>query len=94
MVDVYVEQTLQQSLDGWIDCRMIEETVACLEVHMVRFVDAKVSRQGDKVICHFLAPDIESVRRVMRGAGVNANLIWGSVAPVRPSQGHADRKSH
>lgn len=82
MVDVYVEQALPQSLDGWTDCRMIEEAVACLDVHMVRFVDAKVSRQGDKVVCHFLAPDIESVRRVMRGAGVNADSIWGKVAPA------------
>ena len=82
MVDVYVEQALSQSLDGWTDCRMIEETVACLDIHMVRFVDAQVSRQGDKVICHFLAPDIESVRRVMHGAGVNANSIWGKDAPA------------
>lgn len=72
MVDVYVEQRLNRSIDGWIDCRMIEEMVACLDLHMVRFVDAEVSLPGDRVICHFLAPDIESVRRVMHGAGVNA----------------------
>ena len=80
MLDVYVEQTLKQSRDGRIDCRMVEETMTCIDIHMVRFVDAEVSRLGDKVICRFLAPDIESVRRVMRCAGVDANSIWAGSA--------------
>jgi len=75
MVDVYVEQALQRSVDGWIDCREMAAAVSCLDLHQVSFVDAEVSRLGDRVICHFLAPDIESVRRVMRGAGVNADSI-------------------
>ena len=80
MVDVYVEQLLKSSPGGSADCWMIDEWVACLDIHMVRFIDAEVSRLGDKVICHFLAPDVESVRRVMRGAGVNVESIWAESA--------------
>lgn len=75
MVDVYVEQSLVSSMDGWIDCREIERAVTCLDMFRVRFVDAEVSFDGDPVTCHFLAPDVESVRCVMRHAGVRANSI-------------------
>jgi len=80
MVDVYVEQPLIQSTGDWIDCRTIEESVTCLDINRVRFVDATLSRSGDRVICHFLAPDIESVRRVIRRAGICADSIWAETA--------------
>ena len=75
MVDVYVEQELLKSIDGWIDCRAMVEMVTCLDMHKVQFVCAEVSEVDDRVICRFSAPDIESVRYVMRCAGVSADLI-------------------
>ena len=74
-VDVYVEQELLKSIDGWIDCRAMVEMVTCLDMHKVQFVCAEVSEVDDRVICRFSAPDIESVRYVMRCAGVSADLI-------------------
>lgn len=75
MVSVFVEQVYRASLDGWIDCRHLEETVACLDIHRVQFIDATFSDAGDRVICEFLAPDIESVRHALRGAGIDAATI-------------------
>jgi len=70
MVSVFVQQVYRASLDGWIDCRQLEETVTCLGIHHVQFVDAAISNEGDRMISEFLAPDIEFVRHALNGAGI------------------------
>jgi hypothetical protein len=50
-VDVYVEKLLKSAPEGSAGCWIIDEWVASLDIHMVRFVDAEVSRLSDKVIC-------------------------------------------
>ena len=54
----------------------VEESVACLDIHRVRFVEAALSGNGDRIIYHFIAPDVESVRLALRGARICCNSIW------------------
>lgn len=57
-----------------------QEMISCLDLYNVRYIESFLSDQGDRMICHFTAPDAESVRQALRGAGLKADAIWaGSI---------------
>lgn len=74
MADVFVERT------GWAtdDERAIldTDTVGCFALHRVRWQDSYLLDQGRRMICHFRAPDAESVRLAFRQGGVLVDSIW------------------
>jgi len=89
-VDVFVERSMRRWLQDVADGRHSGESAVCLQLYNVQFVERLVSENGDRVICHFLAPDAESVRTAMRGAGIAADAIWvaavegGDTGTARP----------
>jgi hypothetical protein len=76
MSNVIVERTVKVPLLEKEDCRALAEIVACFNIHKVRFVESFLSEHHDRMICHFEAPDVESVRQAMRGAGLEIDSIW------------------
>jgi len=76
MTDVIVERTIDgQALDSQ-DCRDLARTVSCFEIYDVHFVESFLSEQRNRLICHFEAPDAESVRQALCGAGLDIDSIW------------------
>lgn len=79
-VHVFVERSMRGWLDDMSAGRHNGETAVCLDLYDVTFVERLVSEPGDCVICHFLAPDAESVRQAMRGAGIESTAVWAALA--------------
>ena len=48
----------------------------CLGLHRVRWLSARLSADGGQVIWQFRAPDAESVRLVLRNAGIGFGALW------------------
>jgi hypothetical protein len=76
LADVFVERSFQSPIRTSDDHLILEETVACLNLYSVRFVESFLSENRHRMICHFVAPDAESVRQAMPGAELNADSIW------------------
>jgi len=76
LTHVFVERSITSSPGKPNDCRGVEESFACFDIHEVRFVDVVISEKGDRIICHFTAPDVESVRLALRGARLCCGSIW------------------
>lgn len=58
-------------------CGMPESSLAaCSSLHRVRWRESFISSVGGRQICHFHAPDAESVRLALRQAGVAARMVW------------------
>jgi len=60
----------------------------CLDLHGIIRERSYLARDGRRVLCHFRAPDAESLRMALRVAGVNYDALWTGV--VRDIPGAAD----
>ena len=72
---VFVERSISGVGESERICRTIAESTPCLDLHQVRLVESCTVEAGDRIICHFLAPDAESVRQALRGAGAHYDAI-------------------
>ena len=73
---IYVEKVIESQAQGKYYCHQFKSGAACLGNYGVSFVDSFHSTDGNRVICHFTAPDLESVRLVLRNAGVAVDTMW------------------
>jgi hypothetical protein len=85
MSTVIVEQSLAVPLEAE-DCRELSQTIACFRVLNVHFVASYLSEQRNRIICHFQAPDVESVRQALRGAGIGFDRIWSAKVMQGPER--------
>ena len=78
MVDVFAEWMENAPIDR---CGIPEgEAAGCSELFRVRWQESFVAEGGRRLICHFIAPDAESVRMTLRCADVAVEAVWsGSV---------------
>ena len=76
MTSVIVERTMGGTPLDNQDCRNLAKVVSCFEIYDVHFVESFLSEQRNRLICHFEAPDAESVRQALRGAGLDVDNIW------------------
>lgn len=73
MVDVFVEaRPASAAAETLIDIA----ATGCLELHRVAWQESFVSEEGRRMICHFRAPDAESVRLAFRQGGVPVESVW------------------
>lgn len=70
-VDVFVEWTGAAAPGR----RPERDVNGCFQLHRVRWQESYIAPSGSR-ICHFLAPDAESVRMALRRSGVTAAAIW------------------
>jgi hypothetical protein len=52
------------------------EKLGCAEMHKVHWQESFIAEEGRRLICHFRAPDAESVRMALRLAHIDADSIW------------------
>lgn len=76
MADVFVERRLSRKLDGFDICINKVESTGCLDLYRIEWIESFLGTNGDKLICHFRAPDAESVRVVFRNSGIQTDAIW------------------
>jgi hypothetical protein len=64
----------------------------CLTIHRVQWLRTLRSADCDRMLCHFRAPDAESVRLVLRRLDLGIGAIWidgNAAAGARASHSHA-----
>jgi hypothetical protein len=50
----------------------------CLQLHHITFVRSFLSLDGRRMVCVYLAPDAESVRKANQTAGLPFDRVWSS----------------
>lgn len=73
MVDVFVERHSVADVAGPVEPD--SNTAACCDLHRARWQRSYVAEGGWR-ICHYRAPDAESVRLAFRTAGIRVDSIW------------------
>lgn len=96
MNHVFAERYWPDALTDTAFRAIAEETGGCLGLHRVSWESSLLSLDGHHLVCHFTAPDAESVRNALRRAGSVPARIWaGSVhdAPGLTATDIADVKA-
>lgn len=77
MADVVAELSFDPPLDPQGLAAMRECTARrCVAADRVRLERAFLAASGNIVVCHFTAPDAESVRIALRRAGIEYVRVW------------------
>lgn len=84
MVDVFVERYALSPATG--HRRPDTVSAACCDLHKARWQASYVAETGPR-ICHYRAPDAESVRVAFRKTGISVDAIWAGtvLGSTRPS---------
>jgi len=88
LVDVFVQRcfaTADARARERPDTRRIE---LCLDLHGILLERSYLARDGERILCHFRAPDAESLRVALHVAGVDYDALWTGV--VRNIPGAAE----
>ncbi len=69
--------------DVYVECRITNgalprnvNAATCVLLHRVQWLRTVESQHSDRLLCHFRAPDAESVRNVLRGLNVDVDALW------------------
>ena len=68
------------------DVRRIQAgSTSCLETNDAAYLESYLSRDGRSMVCVFLAPDAESLRRAGRMLQIHDEIIWSATLHVPPA---------
>jgi hypothetical protein len=70
---------------------MFDAAVGCLATHRVAWRESLLSADGRDLVCHFSAPDAESVRVALRQAGSPPADAWAATVHDAPGADAATR---
>lgn len=56
----------------------------CLDLHGIRRERSYLARDGQRILCHFRAPDAESLRIALRASGIDYDALWTGVVSRLP----------
>ena len=76
LTDVMVERSFDLPFNENDHCRELEKCMTCMNIYGIQFIESFLSFEKDRMICHFRAPDAESVRQAIRKQGLCADLVW------------------
>lgn len=68
----------------------LEAAGCATTLHRLRWQESFVAREGRRQVCHFHAPDAESVRLAFRQAGIPVNRIWTGTLHSGVTTGNAE----
>src|SRR5690606_12761955 len=91
MVDVFAEWTKNAPVAR---CGIPDgEAASCSDLFKVRWQESFVAEGGRRLICHFTAPDAESVRMTLRCAHVVVEAVWSGSVHRRVASGMAGSRN-
>lgn len=76
LTNIMVEWKNNAPIQEIDEYRADQETFSCLDLYKVQYIECFLSEQHNRMICHFVAPDAESVRQALRGVGLVADVVW------------------
>jgi hypothetical protein len=76
LVDVFVQHRSRTA--GTVDSERPDSTrlEPCLDLHGIHRVRSHLASDGQRILCHFRAPDAESLRGALRVAGIEYDALW------------------
>jgi Protein of unknown function (DUF4242) len=77
MADVFVEWAGRPSSDGRTQAEI--ESSGCFDLHKVQLQESFIADGARRVLCHFRAPDAESVRLALRQGDISVDSIWTGI---------------
>jgi hypothetical protein len=88
MVDVFAEWMENAPIGR---CGIPEgEAAGCSKVFKVRWQESFIAEGGRRLICHFIAPDAESVRMALRCANIAVEAVWSGTVHTQAASGGAE----
>ena len=84
MNDILVERNWPDPLTDQAFWSIAEQAGGCLGLHRVSWKSSLLSLDGHYLLCHFTAPDAESVRIALRQAGSQPGRIWAGTVHDAP----------
>ena len=76
MTDVFVEWATKVRLSESDMEEYVRDSNRCRILHKVQFQESLLDDEGRRIICHFTAPDVESVRMALRCIGAHIDFVW------------------
>lgn len=90
MTDILVERHWEQPLTPAAMQAMFEEAGGCLAAHRCDWRGSLLSADGHELVCHFAAPDAESVRMALNEVGSPRGSVWAGTIHDAPGFTAAD----
>ena len=84
MTDVFVERRWDDPRTEADLQRMIEDAAGCLETHRCVWRGSLLSADARDLVCHYTAPDAESVRLALRDARAVPGKVWAGTVHDAP----------
>jgi hypothetical protein len=91
MTDVFAERHWDRPLTADDMRSMIEQADGCLAIHRAAWHGSLLSADGQELLCHFTAPDAESIRIALRQAGPPHPTVWAGTIHYAPGVTESDR---
>ncbi|MCE8045058.1 DUF4242 domain-containing protein [Halomonas daqingensis] len=84
MIDVFLERRLPRPLGSKVVRALTLEGQPCFDLHRIQWQESLLARDGQRLVCHFQAPDVESARIGLRQAGADVSSLWGGTVHAAP----------
>lgn len=78
MVDVFVERRFPVNGAATADLPDGARVRPCLDLHRAQWQASFIALNGDRLMCHFRAPDAESLRLALHSSGIAYDTLWAS----------------
>lgn len=76
MSDILLERVFDPPLDKAAFLAMGEESLGCLDLYRTTWFESFLAEDGSRLVCHFQAPDTESIRLLTRGQPSREKRAW------------------
>jgi Nickel responsive protein SCO4226-like len=90
LTDVFVERTAEVRVKGYDIAPAARHSSACLDLYRVEWLETLICVGGTRLVCHFRAPDAESVRLALRNEGIPFDTLWAGTALDSGDSGASD----
>lgn len=74
MIDVLLERGFEVPLTADAVITVTQQAGGCFDLHRVTWQSSLLANDGQRMVCHFQAPDAESVRIAFRQAGTDMDI--------------------
>jgi len=93
MTDMFLERIFEPNIDEAAVLKMSVQASDCFGMHQVAWRGSLLSSGGNKMLCCFQAPDMESARIAMRQSEVDTRVFWHGTVHDAPGIGQEDLRA-
>ncbi len=84
LVDVFVLRSLGEAGEQAEDSCAYRQLESCLNLHGIVPLRTYLTSDGRRLLCHFQAPDADSLRMALRLARIDYDAVWSAKPRFMP----------